>query len=120
MSELNIENALQSIENFNLRSLISHLLEQLPDKDEKVLSLENLVSDLEVRVNECEVYPSKDCIIIENALLNPSIEQLDLQVCDFFRRFLSYCAHPSDFEDCHFLGPWKNNNYHPAIIVKFI
>ena len=120
MSELNVENALQNIENSNLRSLLSHLLEQLSIKDEKILSLENRVSDLEARVNECEVYSSKDCIIIENAPLNPNFEQLELQVCDFFRRFLSFSAHPSDFKACHFLGPWKNSNYPPAIIVKFI
>ena len=87
MSELNVENALQNIENSNLRSLLSHLLEQLSIKDEKILSLGNRVSDLEVRVNKCEVYSSKDCIIIENAPLNPNFEQLELQVCDFFDDF---------------------------------
>ena len=53
MSELNTENALQNIENSNLPSLISHLLEQIFIKDEKFLSLDNRVSDLEVRVAEC-------------------------------------------------------------------
>ena len=107
MSELNIENALQNIENSNLRSLISYLLEKLSIKDEQILSLENRVSDLEVRVNECEIYSSKDCVIIENAPLNPNIEQLDLQVCDFFRQFLSYSAHPSDLRLSIFWVPGK-------------
>ena len=84
MSQLNIKNALQNLENPNLRFLISHLLEQLSIKDEKILSLEKRVTDLEVRVKECEAYSSKDCIVIENAPLNPNIEQLDLQVCDFY------------------------------------
>ena len=120
MSKLNIENAILNIENFNVRSLISHLLEQLSIEDEKILSLENRVSDLELRVNKCEIYSSKDCIIIEDARLNPNLEQLDLQVCDFFRQILSYSAHQLDFKACHFLGSWINNNYPPAIIVKFI
>ena len=59
MSEPNIENALQNFEKSNLRSLISHLLVQLSLEDEKIISLENRGSDLEVRVNECDVYSSK-------------------------------------------------------------
>ena len=66
MPELNIENALQNIENINSRYLLSHLLEQLSTKDKKISPLENRASDLEVRVDECEIYSSKDCINIEN------------------------------------------------------
>ena len=71
MSELYIENTLQN------------------SRDEKVLSLQYRVSDLEVNTRFCS---SKDCIIIENASLNPNSDQMDLQVCDFSKRYLSYSA----------------------------
>ena len=53
-------------------------------KEEKISSLENRVIDPEVRVNECEEYSSIECFVFETTLLNPSIVQLDLQLCDLF------------------------------------
>ena len=60
-----------------------------------------------------EILPRKNCNIGNEPLLSH-------QVCDFLKSNNNYETHPSSFKACHPLGPWKNENFAPAIIVKFV
>ena len=120
MAELNIETALNSIENTNLKSVILHLLDNLAKKDEKIIHLSNRITDLEGRVTELEKYSSKDCIIFNNLPIQKSSIPLQQQVCQFLKDYLNFNTSPESFKACHVLGPWNNDRFPPSVIVKFV
>ena len=78
--EKNIRNLQNSIESPNLKAIISHLRNELSDRDEQILALTNRVDDLERRVLECEKYSSKDWYILTNLSLQNSNVPLADQV----------------------------------------
>ena len=120
MASFEIKSAIEAIENADLRQILTEIVTNLTIKDEKIKSLENKVADLD----ECEIYSSKDCIIMENLPIknfnNGNVPPLSHQVCDVLKSYINYETHPSSFKACHPLGPWKNEKYAPAIIVKFV
>ena len=124
MASFEIKSAREARENVDLRQILTEIVNNLTIKDEKIKSLENKVADLEARVDECEIYSSKDCIIMENLLIkncnNGNVPPLSHQVCDFLKSYINYETHPSSFEACHPLGSWKNGTFAPAVIVKFV
>ena len=65
MADLNVTEAIDSIENSELKKIILHLFTNLSAEDERILALENRVAELEERVDESEKYTSKDCLIFE-------------------------------------------------------
>ena len=111
---------LEKISDTNVRQIFDKLLTDLGKKDEIILDLENKVDDLEQRVSAQERYSSKDCLILENLPIVKNQVPLSHQVCDFLAQFLQYKTSPSNFKACHLLGTWKNINYPPAVIVKFL
>ena len=124
MASFEIKSAIEAIENADLKKILTEIVTNLTIKDEKIKSLENKVADLEARVDECEIYSSKDCIIMEKLPIknfnNGNVPPLSHQVCDFLKSYINYETHPSSFKACHPLGPWKNEKHAPAIIVKFV
>ena len=61
--------------------------------DERILALENRVAKLEERVDECEKYSSKDCLIFENLPIKKpegKVPTLKHQVCDFLLKYLNW------------------------------
>ena len=111
---------LETLEDGNLRQILTDFPQKLEMKDERIVQLENRVASLEHCVSQQEKYSSKDCIIIENVPLRRSDQPLTHQVCQFFSKFLQCLTQPSNFKACHPLGPWKELNYPPAIIVKYV
>ena len=111
---------LKKISDTNVRQIFDKLLTDLGKKDEIILDLANKVDDLEQRVSAQERYSSKDCLILENLPIVNNQVPLSHQVCDFLAQFLQYKTSPSNFKACHLLGTWKNINYPPAVIVKFL
>ena len=111
---------LKKISDTNVRQTFDKLLTDLGKKDEIILDLANKVDDLEQRVSAQERYSSKDCLILENLPIVNNQVPLSHQVCNFLAQFLQYKTSPSNFKACHLLGTWKNINYPPAVIVKFL
>lgn len=120
MANFDFQKALDSVDNPNLKGIFDHLLNKLSEKDNEIRLLTNRVVDLELRINECEKYSSKDSIIFDNLPIRNDKTPLDHQVCDFLKQFLNYDTHPQNFKACHVLGKWKDQSSPPGVIVKFL
>ena len=124
MSISDIQSAIDALENAELRQILTNLLTNLTTKDDQIKALENKFAELEACVDDCEIYSSKDCIIMENIPIknpeNGNVSPLSHQVCDFLKYYLNYDTNPGNFKACHPLGSWKNEKFAPAVIVKFI
>ena len=114
------ENIVKHVEDENCRKILEHLLGTITSKNNEINMLHQRVFELEKRISTQEKYTSKDCLIVENMPLTRSNEPLTKQVCQFLKDYLNYSTTPSNFKACHLLGPWTNENYPPAIIIKFI
>ena len=61
------EELLQQIDQLDdpkLKIILQNLAKLLKEKDERIVTLENKVTDLEIRMSEQERYSSKDCLIV--------------------------------------------------------
>ena len=114
------ENIVKHVEDENCRKILEHLLGTITSKDNEINMLRQKVFELEKRITTQEKYTFKDCLVVENMPLTRSNEPLTKQVCQFLKDYLNYSTTPSNFKACHLLGPWTNENYPPAIIIKFI
>ena len=93
MADFNVRETIDLIENSELKKLFLHLFTKLSAKDERILALENRVAKLEERVDECEKYSSKDCLIFENLPIKKpegKVPTLKHQVCDFLLKYLNW------------------------------
>ena len=114
--------AIDAIENSQLKQILTELVTNLRKKDEQITYPENKVAGLESRVDECETYSSKQYLIMENLPItndiNGNVPHFSHQVCDFLKQHVNYETHPSNYRACHPLKPWKNEAYSPATFVK--
>ena len=103
MADFNVSEAIDSIQNSELKKLLLQFFIKLSAKDERILALENRVAELEERVDECEKYSSKDCRIFENLPIKKpegNVPTLEHQVCDFLLKYLSWDTYPHNFKVC--------------------
>ena len=84
MAKFDSQKALDSSDIPNPKEILTHLLDNLSEKDNQSRSLTNRVVGIELRVNECERYSSEDSIIFDNWSprstsdpLNPSLWKKD-------------------------------------------
>ena len=107
-----------------MKQILTEMATNLRTKDEKTIYLENKVSDLKPRVDECDTYSPKDCLIREKLPttndINGDVPPISHQVRDFLKEYFNYETHPSNFKACQLLGLRKNQTYEPATFVKFI
>ena len=115
------EELLQQIDQVDdpkLKIILQNLTKLLKEKDERIVTLENKVTDLEIRMSEQERYSSKDCLIVYNPPVTNE-GNLWVEMAAFFSSYLDYECTPDLFKACHPLGNF-NTAKKKTVIVKFL
>ena len=89
MATFDIQKAVKALKHPGIKNILSPFLTELT-KDERILVLSNRVAELEERVDECEKYSLKECLIIENLPVvktRGNVPLLKQQVCDFLHTY---------------------------------
>ena len=64
---MDIESDIQKLQDPETKKIFSSMYTMIEEKDKVIHSLQNRVTDLELRMSEQERYSSKDCLIFNNA-----------------------------------------------------
>ena len=103
------EELLQQIDQVNdpkPKSILQNLTKLLKEIDKRIVTLENKVTDLEIRMSEQERYSSKDCLIVYNPRVTNEGD-LWVEMAAFFSSYRDYECTPDLFKACHPLGNFK-------------
>ena len=66
MDSLNVLSEIETLENQKPKQILPHSCLEITAKDHQIKTLQNKVSDRELRVTAGEKYSTKDCLILEN------------------------------------------------------
>ena len=114
--ELNIQNlALDK----SIKDILLHLAQEIQCKSNEINDLKSRVNYLEAKSNELERYLSKDTIIIKNLPIGYQNSLLH-DVILFFKLVFHMDLTPRDIKACHPLGPVRDFNQPPPIVIKFV
>ena len=100
-----------------LKGLLQGLIENVKGKDDIIVELQNRVHFLDNKVNEMEIYSSKDCVILQNLPLRSGNFTQD--VLTFLNEVMGVEVNSYDLKACHPLGP-VSQNQKCVVIVKFV
>ena len=115
---MDIKNDIQKLQDPEIKKILSNMYTMIEEKDKVIHSLQNRVTDLELRMSEQERYSSKDCLIFNNAPITQD-GNLWNQMASFITDFMGYKIQPGAFKACHVLGRGHGNKP-PAVIIKFL
>ena len=92
----NIENTLSQIADSNIPGVSAHLCStinnlrvQIPHQDEKIVNLENEITELKSRLSEQERYSSKYCLTFSNFPVNPLSNTLPMDISIVIQKKIS-------------------------------
>ena len=88
----------------------------IEEKDKVIHSLQNRVTDLELRMSEQERYSSKRLSYFQQCSNNPRWQLVEPNGTN---NFMGYKIQPGAFKACHVLGKGHGNKP-PAVIIKFL
>ena len=97
------EELLQQIDQLDdskLKIILQNLAKLLKEKDDRIVTLENNVTDMEIRMSEQERYSSKDCLIVYNPPVTNE-GNLWVEMAAFFSSYMDYECNPDLFKACH-------------------
>ena len=94
--------------------------QQSTAKDHQNKTLQNKVSEPELRITAGEKYSSKDCLIMENMPVKDPMFPLSHHVCDFLKYILNFGTDTCNFKACHYLWKFQSQLFVPANFVKFV
>ena len=87
-------------------------------KNTRIAELESEVAQMKIKVNQLEIYQSKDCLIFRNLPFSSNETYLS-DLIDLIRSLLNVKTEPRDLKACHLLGRGLPFNPPPAI-AKFV
>lgn len=103
----------------SLKEILLFLIKENEEKTTQLQSLTSEVQELRQKTNELERYNSKDTIIIHNLPLRSQRNIME-DVILFLKSTMQVYLQAEEIKACHPLGPVKDVNNPPPIIVKFI
>ena len=103
----------------SLINQIQSLLAHVQTQNNTIAYMKNEIIFLKTEVNDLERYPSKDCVIINNLPLRHGTDYVE-DVIAFFGKTIDINVHRDSIVACHPLGPIRDTQNPPAIIVKFL
>ena len=120
----NIENTLPQITEPNIQGVLTHLCStnnklrvQIPHRDDKIVILENEITELKTRMSDQKQYPSKDCLIFSKFPVNPLSNTLPMDMSIVIQETFRYQVGPDCMKVCH---PMKITGENIPIIIKFV